>query len=460
MGDACIMSKIQWENSSLKDLGLGIEDGSVDPCELVEYFLRKIDMDEDRDTIFLNILNSRAKEEAKEAKARAKAGNRRSLYDGIPIAWKDNIDIKGESTSAGLPILAKNKATSNSDAFSLATEAGLICIGKTNMTELAFSGLGINPNYGTPVNPYSDDAPRVPGGSSSGSAISVAKGLCCAAIGTDTGGSIRTPAAWNRLVGLKTTAKLISTKGVVPLSQTLDTVGFLTKTVEDSAALLEIFSKIERVDLADLNCNGLNLLVCSNEVWNEIDPEVDEVMRCALEKLSQGGTKVRWEKIPEIGELLDLVNTYGHIVSYEGSKNWSKFLEENPGAISSDILARFHLGAKIKEDSIRHVYTVLEEIRGRYNIRTGRCNAVIMPAVSTVPPVIAELEADADLYSQQNFLSLRNTRLANLLGLCAISIPAGLTKAGFPVGFMLVSEPFSEENLLKVAAAVEKCITS
>ena len=454
------MSKSQWENSSLKALGRGIENGNINPRELVEYFLGKIEQEKDRDTIFLNILDKKAREEAKDAATRAKGRHRRSLYDGIPLVWKDNIDIQGEPTSAGLPVLAKTKAPCNSEAYSLAVDAGFICLGKTNMTELAFSGLGINPNYGTPINPYSDENPRVPGGSSSGSAISVAKGLCCAGIGTDTGGSIRTPAAWNGLVGLKTTAKLISTKGVVPLSQTLDTVGFLTKTVEDSATLLEIFGKTGIIKLSDSNCNGLNLTVCTNEVWDNIDPEVNEVMHSVLDKLSRAGARIKWEEISEIGEVLDLVNTHGHIVSYEGNKNWGKFLDENPGSISDNILARFRLGAKINENAIRHVYTTMEVIKEKYKSRMDGCNAVIMPTVSIVPPVIAKLEADSDLYARQNFLSLRNTRLANLLGLCSISIPAGLTTSRFPVGLMLVSEPFSEPDLLRTAAAVEKCIMS
>ena len=454
------MSELQWENRSLRDLGYGIEDESIDPVDLVNYFLEKIERDKNGETIFLNVLNKKATEEAKDAATRAKKGQRHSLYDGIPLAWKDNIDIQGESTSAGLPILAQTKASRNAEAYSVALDAGMICIGKTNMTELAFSGLGINPNYGTPINPYSGKHPCVPGGSSSGSAISVAKGLCCAGIGTDTGGSIRTPAAWNGLVGLKTTAKLISTKGVVPLSQTLDTVGFLTKTVIDSATLLEIFTKTETVELSDSNCNGLNLIVCANEVWDEIDTGVNEIMHNALENLSQDGANIKWKEIPEIGEVLDLVNTYGNIVSYEGNKNWGQFLAENPSAISADILARFHLGAKIKDNAISHVYTSMEVIKEKYRSRTSGCNAVVMPTVSTVPPVIAELEADGDLYARQNFLSLRNTRLANLLGLCSISIPAGLTTSGFPVGIMLVSGPFSESDLLRTAAAVEKCMIS
>ena len=450
------MTNIEWETLTLNEIGLGISKGNFDPCDIVNYFLNKIEKDPDRDKIFLNILSDKARKEAKAARGRAEKNERLSPYDGIPLAWKDNIDIQGLPTSAGLPILARKNAQKDADAYRIASKAGLICLGKTNMTELAFSGLGINPSYGTPRNPFGLNEPHVPGGSSAGSAVAVAKGLCCAAIGTDTGGSVRTPAAWNGLVGLKTTAGLISTKGIVPLSQTLDTVGFLTKTVEDSASLYKVFTKTNNINLANLNCNESNLLVCSNLVWDEINPEVNSVMRKSIEKISKAGANVEWGNIEEFGTVLDLLKNHGHIVNYEGNKNWGEFLDANPGSISADILDRFHIGAKIKEESINYVYKSLQEAKEQYKIKINKYNAVIMPTVSSLPPIISELESNKELYARENLLSLRNTRLVNLLGLCAISIPAGITASGFPVGMMLIAFPFSEVKLLKLASAIEK----
>lgn len=449
------MTYIDWENLTLNEIGLGISKGKFDPCDIVSYFLDKIDKDPDKDKIFLRILSSRARKEAEASRERARKNKRLSPYDGIPLAWKDNIDIQGLPTSAGLPILAKKNAQNDADAFRIASEAGLICLGKTNMTELAFSGLGINPSYGTPENSFGSSEAHVPGGSSAGSAVAVAKGLCSAAIGTDTGGSVRTPAAWNGLVGLKTTAGLISTKGVVPLSQTLDTVGFLTRTVEDSASLYEVFTKTNDINLTNISCNESNLLVCSNLVWDEINSEVNSVIRNSIEKISKAGANVEWGDIVEFETVLDLLKNYGHIVNYEGNKNWGEFLDANPGSISADILDRFHIGAKIKEESINYVYKSLQEVKEQYKKRINKYNAVIMPTVSSLPPIISELESDKELYARENLLSLRNTRLVNLLGLCAITIPAGITESGFPVGMMLIAFPFSEVNLLELAAAIE-----
>ena len=235
------MTHKSWHRLSLTELGHSIEDGSLDPCDLVEYFLSRIEADQGKDTIFIQLFSEEARRGAEAARSRARNNARLSLFDGIPLAWKDNFDIAGKPTSSGIPALATKTAGKDSTAYRFASKAGLICLGKTNMTELAFSGIGINPSYGTPRNPFDDTVARVPGGSSCGSAVAVAKGLCAAALGTDTGGSIRIPAAWNNLVGFKPTVGQISTEGVVPLCQTIDTVGLLTRTVADAAVLLDVF---------------------------------------------------------------------------------------------------------------------------------------------------------------------------------------------------------------------------
>ncbi len=445
-----------WESYTLENIGCGINNGSIDPRELVEYFLTKIDQEIEKDKIFIEVFRAQAKKEAEAAYTRANANTRLSLYDGIPLVWKDNFDIKGKPTSAGLKILLERVAKRDAVAYRASADAGFICLGKTNMTELAFSGLGINPTFGTPRNPFDLQNTRVPGGSSSGSAVAVAKGLCYAGIGTDTGGSIRTPAAWNNLVGLKTTAGLISSEGVIPLSQTLDTVGFITRCVEDAAILYHLFAQTDKVDLSGAGCKEINLLVCTNTVWDEIDPEISAVLYSAVEDIVTRGAIVKRSSIPEFEKALELINTKGNIVNYEGSKNWSEFLEANPGSISQDILDRFHVGAKIKESDIKEVYQGLKDLKKQYLKRTNNYTAVIMPTVARVPPIISELEQDSKKYALENLMSLRNTRLANLFGLCAISLPVGFTSSGLPVGLMLVAAPFSEVALLRLASALEK----
>lgn len=452
------MTQPNWMRLSLTDLGQQIDKGNLDPREMVEYFLDQIAQNSDKDRIFLRISAQEARKAAQESSERAQARQRRSLYDGIPLAWKDNFDIQGQPTTAGLKILHNNIASKNAAVYQIAEQAGLICLGKTNMTELAFSGLGINPAWGTPANPFDQKQKRVPGGSSSGSAIALAQGLCCASIGTDTGGSIRTPAAWNHLVGLKTTAGLLSSSGVVPLSQTLDTVGFLTRSVADAASLYHLFSQTQPTE-RKANLTEMRMLVANNLVWEQIDPEIAETITNFLDKITYQGVDVNWKSIPEFEQVFELVNTHGNIVSYEASKNWLGFLEANPGCISADILERFRLGATLLPSNIAKVHQGLQELQQKYLQRTQTYSVVLMPTVVSLPPVIAELENDSQKYNSENLLSLRNTRLINLLGLSALSLPIGKTKTlGLPVGLMLVAPPFAEPLLLQVAAKLESLI--
>jgi aspartyl-tRNA(Asn)/glutamyl-tRNA(Gln) amidotransferase subunit A len=439
---------------SLETVGLSISNGSLDPRELTEYFLTKIDQETDQTKIFVEVFREEAKKAASAAYERARSNRRLSLYDGIPLVWKDNFDIRGKSTSAGLKSLQGRVATKDSFAYRIAAQAGFICLGKTNMTELAFSGLGINPTFGTPSNPFDHQNVRVPGGSSSGSAIAVAKGLCCAGIGTDTGGSIRTPAAWNNLVGLKTTASLISTQGVIPLSQTLDTVGFITRCVADAAVLYHIITQTKKVSLSEVNYKRFKLLVCTNIVWDNIDPEILNVLDKVIEKIESKNEIIDRGDIVEFERVLELVNTKGNIVNYEGSRNWSEFLGNNPNSISQEILDRFEIGAKIKD--VQVVYQELESLKKQYLDRVDGYDAILMPTVASLPPILSELEQDSKKYVAENLMSLRNTRLANLLGLCAISLPVGFTSVGLPVSLMLVSSPFSEVKLLHLASRIEQ----
>ncbi len=448
----------QWETRSLKEIGRAIASGTIDPRELTEYYLAKIEAEPEKDKIFIKVLAKSAMQEAAASKKRAEENRRLSNLDGITIAWKDNFDIKGFPTTAGVPLLADKIANENAKACDIALNAGLVSIGKTNMSELAFSGLGINPAYGTPSNRFDSQSKRVPGGSSSGSAVAVSKGLCQAAIGTDTGGSVRIPAAWNSLVGLKTTKGLISTKGITPLSETLDTVGFFTKTVDDSASLCELFSGLAEVDLSRRSIEGERLLLCKSAVWDGIDEAVAKVISLAIDKISDAGAKVVEGEPPQFGETLGLIKSKGHIVNYEGNKNWGKFLRANRGAIYSGVMERFEIGERIKESDIKEVYAGVKELGEKFTRSVDSFSAVVMPTVVREPAVISELENSAELYREENLLALRNSMLVNLLGLCAITIPAGFTENGLPVGLMLVSKPFSETALLQIAKAVENVL--
>ncbi len=228
----------EWLQMTASDLGRGIGAGTIDPVALTETYLDAIMAHDLCDRIYARTTRDRAVSEAQAAAARAKTGQRLSLLDGVPISWKDLFDTAGAGTEAGSKLLKGRVPDQDAVVLANATAMGLVCLGKTHMSELAFSGLGYNPSTATP--PCVNDAAAVPGGSSSGAAASVAFDLAAAGIGSDTGGSVRIPAAWNDLVGLKTTAGRLTLEGVVPLALKFDTIGPMTRSVEDAAQLLAL----------------------------------------------------------------------------------------------------------------------------------------------------------------------------------------------------------------------------
>ncbi len=248
-----------WRWMSAADLGRGIAAGAIDPVDLTRVYLEAIRTHEHRDRIYARVTPDRALAEATAASERAKSGLRRSELDGVPISWKDLFDSAGVATEAGTRLLAGRTPDRDAEVLGNATAMGLVCLGKTHMTEIAFSGLGVNPMTATP--PCVNDPEGAPGGSSSGAAASVAFGLAAAAVGSDTGGSVRVPSVWNDLVGLKTTHGLLSLEGVVPLCKTFDTVGPLCRTVEDASLLLGALGGGEAADISGASLEGTTIAI-------------------------------------------------------------------------------------------------------------------------------------------------------------------------------------------------------
>ncbi|MGR3364905.1 MAG: amidase family protein, partial [Maritimibacter harenae] len=247
-----------WQNMSAGALGRGIGAGRIDPVELCESFLDAAGAHPDGTRIYARLTRERALAEAQAAAGRARDGQRRGPLDGVPVSWKDLFDTADAATEAGSALLRDRQPERDARVLQTATAQGLVCVGKTHMSELAFSGLGLNPITATPPNRHDPEA--VPGGSSSGAAASVAQGLAAAGIGSDTGGSVRVPAAWNDLVGLKTTHGRLSLTGVVPLAARFDTVGPLCRTVEDAGLLLAALEGGRAPDLAGASLAGTRLL--------------------------------------------------------------------------------------------------------------------------------------------------------------------------------------------------------
>ena len=444
-----------WHEMSACALGVGIADGDIDPVALCEHFLARIAAHDDDRKIYLHVTGSRARAEAEAAARRARNGLRRGPLDGVPISWKDLFDSAGAPTTAASPIFAGRIPDSDAALLARATRAGLVCLGKTNLTEFAFSGLGINPHYGTPANPYDDRVARVPGGSSAGAAVSVARGLAAAAIGSDTGGSVRIPAAWNGLVGLKTSAGLLPLDGVIPLAASLDTAGPLCRDVADANALFAVLAARRPADLTGAALDGVRLLAPSNVLWDGVEAAIEDVVRAAIDRLAAAGAEVVSEDVAEFKEVEDLFAEYCPLVAAEAYARWHDLVDSQADKIYHNVLQRFWAGSEITVAAYETMRRALDQISARFHARLARVDALIAPTTLIAPPPIADLEADDDAYRTANGGALHNTVFGNVLRVCAVTLPCGADPGGLPVGLMLFARPFTEAALLRLSAACE-----
>jgi len=378
-------------------------------------------------------------------------------FAGIPISVKDLFDIAGDVTTAGsLALRDAPAATRDATAVARLRAAGFIPIGRTNMTEFAFSGVGLNPHYDTPRNPYDRATGRMPGGSSSGAAVSVTDGMAVGAIGTDTGGSCRIPAAVCGIVGYKPTARRIPTDGVMPLSFTLDSVGPLAPTVACCAALDAIMAGEEPNELTPWRLDGLRLAAPQTMVLDGMDSTVAAAYGDALSRLSKAGAKIVDMPFVELKDIAT-INRHGGFAASEAYA-WHRKLIQTKGALYDPrVLVRIMRG---KDQDAAH-YIELMRARADLICRVAaiscQFDALIMPTVPVIAPSLASLEAE-EQFRTVNLLVLRNPMITNVLDRCAISIPCH-RKGDAPVGLMLVGEHGADHPLFAMAAAVEQIVS-
>jgi len=438
-----------WLGQSAADLGRGIGAGEIDPVALTEAFLTAAGNHALSDRIYARLTPERALAEAEAAAERARLGLRRSLLDGVPISWKDLFDSTNVATEAGSKLLRGRVPESDAVVLRNATEAGLICLGKTHMSELAFSGLGYNPSTATP--PCVNDVEAVPGGSSSGAAASIAFDIAPAAIGSDTGGSVRIPAAWNDLVGLKTTTGRLSLEGCVPLCLKFDTVGPLARTVEDAALLLGVLEGKRPPDLRGAGLKGRRLAALQTVVLDDICDEPLAAYNAALEKLRDAGAEIEEIAVPELAGDDGAMALTGPLYTGEAYGLWRDVIEADPDAMFAEVRERFRQGRKFTAADYTSAWSRLEAARQAWDGRVAGFDAVVCPTASILPPNLERLKADHDYYVTENLLALRNTRVGNLMGLCALTLPTGVPSCGL----MMFGAPDTEGHLLRLGAAVE-----
>ena len=330
-----------------------------------------------------------------------------------------------------------------------ATAMGTVCLGKTHMSELAFSGLGLNPVKETP--PCINDPEAVPGGSSSGAAASVAFDLAACGIGSDTGGSVRIPSAWNDLVGLKTTSGRVSLEGVVPLCLKFDTVGPLSRTVEDAALFLSVLEGSPAADLRGSSLKGRRFADLQTIVQDDLDDTVRTAHDSALDRLREAGAEIVPLEVPELAEAMALS---GVLFTTEAYGLWKDVIEASPDLMFPAILERFRAGGSVLGADYVAAWAKLEQTRMIWDQATCGFDAVLSPTSPILPPNMQRLMTDDDYYVHANLMALRNTRVGNLMGLCGLSLPTGTPSCGLQV----LGQSNREEALLRVGAGIERAL--
>ncbi|MEN3931291.1 amidase [Microvirga sp. W0021] len=445
---------------SVSQLSADIQSGKLDPVDLIEETLSAITAHDDP-SIFTAVLTERARNEAKEASARIRLGKSRGVLDGIPVAWKDLFDIAGRTTTAGSVVLKDSpEASHDADVVTALNRAGMVAVGLTNMSEFAFSGLGINPHYGTPHNPNSTDVPRLPGGSSSGAGVAVAAGLVPVAIGTDTGGSVRIPAAFNGVVGYKATRGRYSMKGIVPLAISLDALGPLCLNVQDAIWIDAAMRGQPVADMEALPLRGQSFAIPSNVMFDEAEPEIIEAFEVAVNLVQQAGAHVRRISFPVFDEISKLFARTGALVTAEAYQFHKERLNGPEAAlIDARVVARIRLGEKTTPENYAEILEVRARLIKEVRAMLEPDELLLSPTLPHVAPEIAPL-CDDDLFFQTNAKTLRNTSIGNFLDWCGVSLPCGMGKVGMPIGFQVAGQAGQDERVLAVALSIEKLLNS
>lgn len=439
----------KWLGRRAADLGRAIGAGKLHPVELTEAFLDAIAKHPEAHRIYARITPRRARSMAIAAAGRARSGTRIGPLDGVPISWKDNFDAAGAGCEAGTALLKGRVPERDAEVLHTATAQGLVCLGKTHMTELAFSGLGLNPVTATP--PCINFPNAVPGGSSSGAAASVAFALAPAAIGSDTGGSVRVPAAWNDLVGLKTSHGRLSLKGVVPLCESFDTVGPLALNVEDCALLLAALEGGTPADLAGASLANARIAVLDTVALENLRDAPARGFEGAIRRMASAGATVDHVQLPAVAEAMGLAPV---LFSPEAYAIWGDTIEAAPQKMYPPVLERFRSGGTVKATEHIAGWRRLHVLRDIWWQAMTGFDAVAIPTSAILPPDAQRLLDDPAYFTGENLLALRNTRIANLFGLCALTLPTGEPSCGI----MLMAPAGREERLLRLGAAVERAL--
>jgi aspartyl-tRNA(Asn)/glutamyl-tRNA(Gln) amidotransferase subunit A len=440
---------------TIHDAALMLEAGQTTAITLVEEALARM-AEGEGPRAFTAIHAKSARDSALAMDALRKVGRVPSRFAGIPVTVKDLFDEAGHVTHAGSKALDAGPARMTAPAVQRLQRHGFVVLGRTNMSEFAFSGLGLNPHYGTPLSPWDRTTGRVPGGSSSGAAVAAADGMGFGGLGTDTGGSCRIPAAMCGVVGFKPTASRVPLEGAFPLSASLDSIGPLARSVRCAQVLDAVISGEEDVPmLAEMELAGLRFGILSNYVEAEMEGEVARAYARALALLEQAGARLVDLPLPEI-EMIPEINAKGGLTASEAMSVHGDLIASSEARYDPFILSRIRRGLSISAVEYLEIMRARRAMIAACAARTAGFDAVLCPTTPLVPPSLASVADEAGAM-RANMLLLRNTTVANFLDRCAISLPCHLPGEA-PVGLMLMGEHGQDARLLAIANAVERAL--
>lgn len=443
---------------TIVELSQHLANGKITSRQLVEQALAAIkDPQGEGPRTFLSVHESQALAAADQVDAQRHDGANLHALAGIPISIKDLFDEAGFTTLGGSRVLVGTPAaTRNSTVVERLRKAGAVIIGRTNLVEFAFSGLGLNPHYGTPKNTFDRTTGRIPGGSSSGAAISVTDGMAAGAIGSDTGGSIRIPAALNGLVGFKPTARRVPLVGVLPLSFTLDSAGPIAKSVADCALLDQVLAaEVDGVPAA-LQLRGLRLAVPKTVFQNDLSPAVANAFTAALSRLSAAGAMIVDLPMPEFAQAAT-ISQRGALVSAEAYWWHRQWMKDGAEKYDPRIIVRIRAGETITAATYIDLVKLREQFIAAISAAAADYDAMLMPTTPETAPTIAEAGKDDETYSRLNLRMLRNPAVVNLFDGCALSIPCHIPGTA-PVGMMIAGTQGTDRKILAIGLAVEGLI--
>jgi aspartyl-tRNA(Asn)/glutamyl-tRNA(Gln) amidotransferase subunit A len=430
---------------TLRDAAIAVRSRRISPVELTQACLKRIQERDSQLNSFTSVPADEAIADAFRAESEVLRGNYRGPLHGIPIAIKDIIDIKGQVTTAASRVFLNNVADADADVVAKLREAGAVIIGKNNLHEFAYGGSAVISHFGSTRNPL--NPAYITGGSSSGSAAAVAAGFCFAAIGTDTAGSIRLPAAYCGVVGLKPTYGLVSVRGVIPLSLSYDHVGPIARTVTDVSLVLDAIRKKE-IPSHSGSLNEQRIGVARHFFFADLEPETSGVIEAALNTIGRAGVHLR-----EVKLRIDEDRTVFRAEAYAYHR---QFLEAGADQYHPQTLQRILSGQNISTLDYQRRRRELDEMRFGAASLFQDIDLILTPTVPIVPPSFAQIESEPSRLRPLELLMLRNTRPFNVLGLPAITIPCGRTGNGLSVGLQIAAAPQGDELLLNAAVKLEE----